>query len=404
MEVPDSIYSFEIARRSVGRAALHLGIENMSETALDVMADVLLNYLSRVGKTLSHLVETNGRTSAHVNILDAFRACEMEASPAVQQLHLRDPHQDDQLYTTVAAALDNSNTRDWKGLASFLYGPKWLDEKEEEQLPNEPAGGKHFPSSTGDEKTKPGQGWQAPYLDEVPQFPQASKTCANPHPLAPQVGLSLHRAKEEIDESNAESAEIELQNIPDDIFIGSWGSMTSKRKKRVMISDASEDVEMIDAAKDSSSPAAKKIKLSNGNGAKLTKREKSEADKKKEESTEPNIPQTSHPHVPSFYPEPPSVKATAKESRKVLDIESMPEQQFKEEILSEGSHGVRSSLVQLGSYWGSGWDAPTVNTKLAVPLGRREGEQRSAIVPLGRASGSRVSRILEGSMDAATMQ
>mmetsp|Transcript_76354 Transcript_76354/g.154977 ORF Transcript_76354/g.154977 Transcript_76354/m.154977 type:complete len:97 (+) Transcript_76354:1-291(+) len=91
------------------------------------------------------------------------------------------------------------------------------------------------------------------------------------------------------------------------------------------------------------------------------------------------------------------------------------------------SRGVRSSLVKLGSgtsntiYWGSGWENNNNNNKqssLAVPMGRKAGLSGSAplgpggrtappddpIVPLNRASGSRVSRVLEGSMDAAAMQ
>jgi hypothetical protein len=44
----DDVYSHEVARRSVARAALHLGLDSMSEEALDVLGDVLLTYLQRV--------------------------------------------------------------------------------------------------------------------------------------------------------------------------------------------------------------------------------------------------------------------------------------------------------------------------------------------------------------------
>jgi hypothetical protein len=82
--------------------------------------------------------------------------------------------------------------------------------------------------------------------------------------------------------------------------------------------------------------------------------------------------------------------------------------------------GLRSALVQLGTnYWGSGWEehelstrdaAESANAGVKVPAGRGGGAPAGSassvgpIVPLGRASGSRVSRILEGSMDAAAMQ
>lgn len=437
MEVRDSIYCFEIARRSVGRAALHLGIEHMSETALDVMADVLLNYLNRMGRTLSHLAETNGRASSHVNLFDAMRACEMEASPAVQQLHLRDPNQDDPLYSTPsihsATSLTNINTRDWKGLASFLFGPKWLDDQQDqEEVSNDKAGGKHFPSSTG--TAKPGQGWQAPYLDEVPLFPTASETCANPHALAPKVALSLHsEISDEQDERTAEAAATKLQSIPDDVFTAasSWGDVSSNKRNSP---DATEkasksgDVVMKDA--DSGSPSAKRAKANDGsklrdasgsNKGKDDDKQKGGNDvDKEEEETAPAMGDTeaqgSQPHVPVFYPQPPSLKVSnAEETRKVLDIDAIAEQQHqqhqhvegKSPVTADDSHGVRSSLVQLGSYWGSGWDTETANTQLVVPLGRRDQQQQTEarpIIPLGRASGSRVSRILEGSLDAAAMQ
>mmetsp|Transcript_20594 Transcript_20594/g.50573 ORF Transcript_20594/g.50573 Transcript_20594/m.50573 type:complete len:415 (+) Transcript_20594:65-1309(+) len=414
MEVRDSIYCFEIARRSVGRAALHLGIENMSETALDVMADVLLNYLHRMGRTLSHLAETNGRTSAHVNLLDALRTCEMEAAPAVQQMHLRDPNTDDSLYhkpnisSNSQNLTTNANSRDWKGLACFLFGPKWLeeDEKPAEQVAQASAGGgKQFPKAAESNKAR---GWQAPYPDEIPHFPQASETCANPHPLDAKQILSLHSG--EADDGKLQTAgdeEATLQGIPDDAFIeSSWGSMASKKRKKL----EDEDVVMADADKEQS-PASKKTKLNEGNADAAKAEENAETEKKdenepKEEETKETTEEEpdSHPHVPSFYPQPPSFIGSGPEgSIKVLDVDAIAEGSAPEDKV-EYSHQVRSSLVQLGSYWGSGWDAEP-NTKLAVPVGRVEAQPvSSSIVPLGRASGSRVSRILEGSLDAAAMQ
>ena len=84
--------------------------------------------------------------------------------------------------------------------------------------------------------------------------------------------------------------------------------------------------------------------------------------------------------------------------------------------------GLRSALAQLGgtNYWGSGADHPATaadgSSSNVVPAGRSAGATaaptgaaavaaaQGPIVPLGRASGSRVSRILEGSMDAVAMQ
>eukprot|EP00536_Pseudo-nitzschia_multiseries_P000415 jgi/Psemu1/321592/estExt_fgenesh1_pg.C_50056 len=94
--VKDSVYSFELARRAVGRAALHLGIDSMTEQALDVMADILLQHLTRTGQALSHLAESSRRTSAHVNVFDAFQACQLVTSPAVGRLHLQEPEDEEE--------------------------------------------------------------------------------------------------------------------------------------------------------------------------------------------------------------------------------------------------------------------------------------------------------------------
>ena len=44
----DNTYTFEIARRSVARAALYLDITHMEESALDALAAALLQYLHNV--------------------------------------------------------------------------------------------------------------------------------------------------------------------------------------------------------------------------------------------------------------------------------------------------------------------------------------------------------------------
>jgi hypothetical protein len=76
---------------------------------------------------------------------------------------------------------------------------------------------------------------------------------------------------------------------------------------------------------------------------------------------------------------------------------------------------VRSSLVHMGmqqqqqGYWGSyhtdDAQQAAILANVRVPQGRltedNQGNPSAVVVPLGRASGSRVSRILEGSMDAA---
>jgi hypothetical protein len=459
MEVRDPIYCFEIARRSVGRAALHLGVDSMTEASLDVLADVLLQYMHRVGRTLSHLVEASGRTSAHVNLLDALQACQVVASPAVQRLHLRTQDEGDSLLfasattngngtattdtattststTTTAPAAANLQSPDWKGLAAFLFGPKWQEENDEEEPPEEMqgVGGKRGPSATGG--ARKADGWEAPYLDEVPPFPQASEACANPHPLPPHVGLSLHRDRADEEDDTGAVDETELENIPDGVFTGSWGSVNKRKynlnRQTLSFSDNNKvngkdddnddkmgDATMADAA--SSSPPTKKVKIDDGT-ARDKRNDKDEPNEDEEQeqtnTTTTNQPSRSHANVPSFYPPPPpSTKRSTTEGRTVVDLATpAPRVEATLQEEQEGALAVRSSLVQLGnnsssSYWGSGWEsnakssATSNKSALAVPLGRSDGGDPSAlVVPLGRASGSRVSRILEGSMDAAAMQ
>ena len=562
MEVRDSIYCFEIARRSVGRAALHLGIESMTEEALDVMADILLTYLSRVGKTLSHLVEASGRSSAHVHTLDAFQAVQLVASPAIQRLHLLEsPDEGDQLVfatntstmmgnpSNPTASLVSQNQPNWKGLAAFCFGPKWLEEDDDDEKNPEasleysaaeqvaPTGGKRGPSAsvaalmndpTNPNAAKPttSGGWEAPYLDEVPHFPQASDECANPHPLPPHVGLSLHNTMDQENDEDAarellDTTDQQLQAVPDGAFFSSsvsWGSLSANKKRKL---DDDESTAAIAAsaattaekattagqstpstpfegagdAKDStvaSPPPAKKVKLDDGSAALKTdekkKDKKGEMEEAKKDASNVTTGSNSRPdddlkhdadegkeagdlsssgntqtkqffYVPSFYPPAPSTILATAYARSVVDsasnmilatgldaasanpaigsngttVASNPFEPSAKAVgftpatesdkglhsytTSEITHGLRSSLVQLGSYWGSGWDVEdfaktstsnpsTLETakRLAVPLGRAEGEISTPIVPVVRYSGSRVSRILEGSMDAAAMQ
>ena len=426
MDVKESIYTFEIARRSVGRAAFHLGIDTISEGALDVLADVLLNYLNRVGRTLSHMVESSGRTSAHVNILDTLHACELVASPAVERLHLRPVHpdnEDDNDETQNVLFAGTHKTRqhlssDWKGLASFLFGPKWLtsnDDNGESELTSQGnndsngTGGKIGPSAT-DPPKKSAIGWHAPCLDEIPPFPVASEKCANPHQLLPYVGLSLHRAPEDM-EANKEdiddSSHAELDHIPDKVFTGpAWGDLA--KRKASSLNDTQhaeeEDVNMMtdsEGALAAAAPPRKKVKIDDGSALNVKDDENNAVEM--DHHTQINKIRL---HIPSFYPAPPVLKSSTAELQGRTVIDTSPLAPRVNQSV-ESSQSVRSSLVQLGSYWGSGWDAPDVDASRAVPLGRNssnDGSSSDLVIPLVRASGSRVSRILEGSMDAAAMQ
>lgn len=395
----DDVFNHEVAKRSVARAALHLGIETMSEEALDVMGDVLLTYLQRVGNVVSKMVESSGRTSAHANVLDAVRAIPVVTSPAaVHQLHIMNNDGDEQnAAATVAPSPDGVA---WKDLAVFLFGKDWMQQKKQTTVQPE-AGGKVGPSAVS-RKNKEEQGWHAPYLDELPSYPQASRACANPHSLDSKEAESLYGV---MPSPTHDAQATLLEEMPDEAFTTEWGSVKASSKKKA-------DKDHEDA------PPAKRARLQDGKAAGVEESKKD--DKPSEEQKKPHAKTDSRPaYVPSFLPPFP----TAGPGRAVAVGDNVPVLSStavaaapatnKTPASSSTSTDVRSSLVKMSepqtSYWGSGWDTAQPN----VPEGRhppkdvvkaakkREMEERSKVQPLDKPSINRSSRIIEGSMDAA---
>jgi histone H3/H4 len=410
MQVPDEVYSNEIARRAVARAARRIGVETISEEALDVMADVLLVYLQRVGKTLATLVEASGRSSAHVNVLDALQAVEACTAPAAKQLHLGnlpdEGFNNEIPIEQPKVASTTTGSSSWQDLAVFLFGENWQSQETVSTAQSQ-AGGKVGPSAF---LPKTG-GWNAPYRDEVPAFPEASDRCANPHPLSAAVGASLHDNVSAVDEQ--ESLSQQLDRISDSVFtekLPLWGGLNqsstpagapdvgAKRKR---------DEEERDTDGDPQARATKKAKLG------------------PEQATESHHANSNrHPlYVPIFFPPFPEPH-NGLASRMVVDVEAPVAAESLEEPTNDKTSSatlavtnVRSSLVHMGmqqqplqlqGYWGSYHTDDAVLATLRVPQGRvpqdSQGNTSAVVVPLGRASGSRVSRILEGSMDAAQIQ
>ena len=151
----DITYTNHIASKSIARAALHLGIEHITNDVLYVLSDALLLYMDRIGHYISTFVECDGfvdnynidfdrssssissknnnkklnnpnnskRWSGHVNIFDILHGIECCTSHAVHQVSM-DSNNDD----------DNNNNNDmkvvynhWEGLAEFLFGKDWLN-------------------------------------------------------------------------------------------------------------------------------------------------------------------------------------------------------------------------------------------------------------------------------------
>jgi hypothetical protein len=299
----DEVFCHLIARRAVARAALHLGVDGMSEEALESLSGVLIAYLERVGTSLAVSVESSGRSSSHCNALDAVRAVELCTTCVAQRVHHSEKQQEG-----------------WKGLASFLFGPNW---HQAEDTPQRTAGsGKVGPSSG---TAAPIGGWSAPYPDELPPFPVTTTATAAEAASKPQP---------------EEEPDIDIDTTPEEVFTREWASLDPEP------TTPSDDNPM--------EPPTKKQKLEN-------------------------------PYA-SFFP--PFPRATLG-GRTVVETDANQDDSATE---------VRSALVNIGAfeYWGE----PTGNLPpIEVPLGRSEGDTSNSIVPLGRASGSRVSRILEGSMD-----
>jgi hypothetical protein len=360
----------------------------------------------------------------------------------------------------ISAPGDPQEELSWKGLAAFCFGPQWhsssgistmspsveaasiqdaqsqleqqnqLGRAEESEQPlvesTSAAGGKVGLSATsiatgGDptvEVISRSSGWSAPYPDEIPAFPvPSSARIANPHPLhAPYLhGRPETSADAAESEKDQEKMGEELEEIPDAFF--GWGELGAKEKPPRIDQEtpavAGSKRKEVTPDKEIE-PPRKKMKRSADDGGEI-----------------PAEQNATSLYVPSFYPSFPQPSDSL--ARTILDAEITPfvsapkppaasAPKAKAAPSSQASTAtdptlkVRSALVQLGqhagsTYWGSGWDVPASEkrqaSELAVPVGRSAeagGPAPQQIVPLGRASGHPVSRILEGSMDAATMQ
>ena len=446
----DEVYCHLVARRAVARASLHLGMKEMSAETLDVLADCLLSYIQRIGQAAAFATEASGRSSAHVNVLDAIRAVETCTTSAVERVHAEQTQQ--------------GSKANWKGLAEFLFGPDWhleetagrVDPSEEQPVATGNSG-KVGPSSTAgnnlDTDANTSKGWEAPYPEEIPVFPVAADHVANPHPLTSSEALdSLHSIvitipeakdtkdtkqntpaspsttkmqptspvkmeespkatgistspknspknspkpatspKQEARKTEVESKETVSDMPPLDLPKSLWGSMaldgTQNKRKRENDQDET-----------SAEPTAKKVRLTEPD-----KEETEAMDQDDEEEDSLHMP-----ILPDFYP---PLPRAADAPRTLRDSVVPPVAERAPPAVSSSRPSaavaslasVRSALVA-NTYWGSYKDDDgTAEPPVKVPAGPTEATVQSHIVPLGRASGSRVSRILEGSMDVPTL-
>jgi hypothetical protein len=308
-----------------------MGIETISEEALDVLADVLLRHIERIGRAMSKLVESSGRTSAHTNIFDAMEAIHRTTSVVVNQLHRKDEEDTTTTTTTTSAASSTSATTAWHDLALFCFGPPTAARAEA-------VGGKGVATPTG---------WIAPFLEDIAPFPLASDACANPYPK----GLSLCSAAEDLTEETED-------DTPEEAFLQKeWGALAG--------------------------PTTKRRKVEPGDHASITS------------ATNVDSTRPRPSYIPKFFP--PYPDSSQQMVRSIVETVDTVAPNTDE------PSAVRSSLVDLqdGLHWGA-LDADVATPVVQPGLKDDSGIPTATINPLARASVSRVSKILEGSMDQMT--
>jgi hypothetical protein len=439
----DDVYCHLIARRAVARAALYLGVESVSQDVLDTLGGVVVGYLERLSQVLSHSVEVSGRSSAHVNVLDAIRAVEVCTTAAVQRVHLHATATSSNHGGVVSsngllpssesvsgdAAVSNYSQQNpaqdvsWKGLAAFCFGPNWhLVQQDGDTIEGTTSttrtaaaattinrtGGKVGPSSLAT-SSKDGPsfvGWKAPYPEEVPLFPLilGKAPVANPHAgLEERVRQSLHEPRTEAETKDTNELENLLETLPDSVFTNEWGTLDTPAQTTAASSSS-------DTIKER---PTKRVRLNDP------------------ETTESSL------LVPFFFPAFP--KSTVDMGRTIVeslnhdnDARERSRVVFSSTTTStttmtprqtaatskDPTLSIRSALLAMdkNDYWGSSWQRQQQRDdvdSIHVPVGRIDASNSAAttttssssqiIVPLGRASGSRVSKILEGSMEPSAI-
>lgn len=523
-EARDEVYCHLMARRSVATAALRLGLERMSEEALDALAGVLLSYLERVGETLAMGVEASGRSSAHCNILDCLRAVEQCTVPAVQRVHMdvllnADDNHDPNNPSIVTNSnntnsgdssnstfrMDPTETMSWKGLATFCFGPNWnkpmKDDEKADGTDVDPENGTREHPTGGGGKVGPsslsadggpdsmmmaalggmlgGQGWHAPFPDEIVAFPVTRQhDTANPvHASLIRTADSLHihetyppSTTEKSPSESKQAAEEDNDSFLPDVIFHRWGeignisslasdgkgaSAGTKRKRDEEEQPTQQESDVDSKMKANGGPPSKKSKAEPSSETKAAEDEEGAVDHDEdghdeEDECHPNyVPR----HFPSFPRPSDLVGPMVADDGDDEDGETKKDQEgsdgmdetkkplhetagasstteFLDEAEFEPTLKVRTALVRLGRPWGTIVDAngdaeneflatakkfqvasgPSSTGTAASGSNDTAAEQqlqgahqlKPQIMPLGRASGSRVSRILEGSMDSYT--
>ena len=355
-----------------------------------------------MGRVLGSNVENGGRSSDHVNVLDAIRAVEDCALRGAGGggFELGNGHGHGHGHGH-AGQHTHGGSGDWADLARFLYGTGFDVDAS-------------LPPTNNHLGQDEGEGWNAPLddYDSIPAFPvqifhgndinedntdgvkdYATDDINGSDEMNKPTGTGTTDAGNATTPTTtaASTAPAAIATIGDDKSEKEAATKSTSKRKREDESDEPSDHKRVKSDSDENY--------------------KEEANANEEEESKNNI--TSLPsYIPNFLPPFPPKHTYAKSSRPVsTPMESFPAQD------------VRSSLVQLGhSYWGA--MTPTsatggterrddprgvfvkVNTApvalngvAGVGTGAGGVEVKDGVKPVVRASNARISRILEGSMD-----
>jgi Bromodomain associated len=408
----DAAYCEWVARRAVARAALHLGIEDMTEEALHVLASCLLDYLGRIGSLTAAHAEASGRSTSHCNVLDAIRAVELCTSPSAinagtSSMESGEEQQDSSMiqedngtgdFTTATGDVMNGENgtnharskypvNSWKSLAQFCFGVDWDQHAKVGAASGGTAAGRGMGSKgavvedTVVSTIRKKGGWSAPFPEEIPMFPTRSirleetlpMHISSPATALPASGTVSDRSPDLDDDGDQNMATVGTPENSADQEMKLWG---------ILLGASSATTPATATAKDTSKGT--------GDSSKQKKRQHHQV--------------TADPFLPQFYPPIPSssTKKIAKvKAHHYVDAASAaastrkkwaPENDDDDDDDDDDDAAVsadQNAQVLL-----------SVRAALVVPPGRpAKAPEPKAVVPLALASSAPVSRILEGSMD-----
>jgi len=422
----DDAYMFEVARRSVARAALHMDIQEITDDALDALAHALLDYISRLGEKVGSAAEESGRNSAHVSLLDVFHGY----------------HEMNNGLNGAEGGGGSAGGRyhnSWEELARFAFGDDWHKLKSVNVAVN---GGETDDKSNKDATSKENGGttakkmidwddlrrrkWDAPYLDEVPFYPlkrvqlRSFSTAPNQSQQPQELSLSLFSSKHNSTANDSfywgtSGSSSTIANPDDDaIRIKTGGSGTEDQKKNINgVSSPAAKRAKLDSSSSQNGGSSKQAKVSspannkeNGNNHHVTKSVNMKINQDAVLSREGNNSETEPNQlayrIPNFCPPipPPHTYAMTSSLLPYKSISTKDEVQTSKSDardnivrLSNASRKTSVKRVSVNKF---------VKNKLMVPSGeRKKNSSGSNKSPLQRPSGSRISKILEGSMDVS---